>query len=201
MIQIPKFVASNREVAPAGRHLAVLSALVEVGTQVSTYAGRTTIAPKIQTTYELPNMRHSQTGEPLKVTQLCTLSMHPKANLRKNIEGWMGKGMTDEEANAFEFSWMFGRHCMLDLISTVKGSTVYASIARILPVPDGTALPEAVNDPVFFSLAEPDLKVFASLSIGMQMMIQASPEWKMLPFANNWLAEYEANKAANDPVF
>lgn len=201
MIKIPKFVASAYEIAPVGRHLATVSAIVDVGTQVSIYAARRTVSPKVQLTFELPNLRHSRTGKPLKVTQLSTLSMHPKANLRKNIEGWMGKGMTDEEANAFEFSWMLGRYCQLDVSHSVKDNNVYASVARILPVSEGTVLPEAANDPVFFSLGAPDLRVFASFSTGMQALIQASPEWRKLPFANNWVAHYEAHHVTNEPAF
>lgn len=201
MIKIPKFVASSREVAPAGRHIAAVNAIADIGTQVSIYAGRPTVARKVQVTFELPNLRHSRTGNPLKVTQIYTVSMHPKANLRKDVESWMGKGMTDEEANAFEFSWMLGRHCQLDISHNAKDNNVYATVARILPIPDGTVLPEALNDPVFFSLDEPDLKVFASFSNGVQAMIQASPEWKKLPFANNWLAQYDADMAANEPAF
>lgn len=201
MIKIPQFVAGTREVAPAGCHIAVVSAIADVGTQISNYAGRQTIARKVQVTFELLKLRHSRTGNPLKVTQIYTVSMHPKSNLRKDIESWMGNVMTDDEANAFEFSWMFGRHCQLDVSHNVKGNKVFATVARILPVPDGTVLPEAVNDPVFFSLDEPDLKVFASLSSGVQAMIQASPEWNMLPFAHNWLEQHNADMAANEPAF
>jgi hypothetical protein len=200
-ISIPKYVPSTREAAPRGRYKGICVAIVDRGTMTGVYQGRPTIGRKVQVTFELPEVGNSKTGNPLTVHQLYTASMHPKAKLRKDIENWKGKAMSDDEANEFEFSWMLGRHCLVDVGQNVKDDSVYATVERILPLAEGTTLPQAVNDPVFFSLDDPDLNVFALLSKTVQAAIQITPEWAALPFANDWRAQYNADVAANEPAF
>jgi hypothetical protein len=200
-IAIPKYVPSTREVAPRGRYHGICVAIIDRGTITGVYQGRPTIGRKVQVTFELPTVGNSKTGNPLKVNQLYTASMHPKAKLRKDIENWKGKAMSDDEANQFDFSWMLGRQCLIDVGQNVKGDSVYATVERILPIADGTALRHAVNDPVFFSLDNPDLNVFAMLSKSVQAAILTTPEWKAMPFASDWHAHYNAGLAVNEPAF
>lgn len=201
-IAIPKNDASLRELPPVGLHIARCCAIVDLGTQTGSYAGRPTIGRKIQVSFELPSVGNSKTGNPLKVMQIYTVSMHRKARLRMDIESWRGNAFSDEggELDTFELSWMLGRYCQMYVSHYKKDGDTYAKMERISPVAEGTTLPDAVNEPVFFSLDEPDLKYFAPLSTGVKTMIQTSPEWKRQPFADNWL-DYYNRVAANEPAF
>jgi hypothetical protein len=77
-------------------------------------------------------------GQPFQVSQVWTASMHPKANLRKFVEAWRGKKLTDEEALEFELEILVGKNCQLQVVHHLASSgNTYANIAGALPLVKG----------------------------------------------------------------
>jgi len=170
--------------------------MADCGTQTGNYMGKVTESRKLWVSFEC----HAPDGKVFPHNQFVTASLNAKSALRKLLDEWHGAPLTREQCKVIDATWMLGRAGVmtLDYANEVDDRM---TIKSMKPVPEGTELPKQKHPNVLFSLAAPDLEVFAKLPSGIQAMIQASPEWKKLPFADNWLAQYEADKAANESAF
>jgi hypothetical protein len=165
--------SADFEVAPAGNHVGICNALVDLGMQPG--SGQYP-APKHQVyvRFELPTERIKYTKDgkeiegPMSMGRTFTASMSEKANLRKFIESWFGKRFqTDEAASDFDVKSILGRKCLLNVTHTEKGGKTYANISNATPIPKGmTAEYQQHNKSLYFSLASSD-----------QSAYQALPEW------------------------
>ncbi len=109
------------------------------------------------------------------------LSMSPKANLRKFVENWLGRGMSPETAKKGFDIKALSDHCgYIAIAHELKddGSTK-VKISTIMPLPKEIQMPARVSSLVYFSLDpdEFDMKVFNSLGKYFQERIQLSNEW------------------------
>jgi hypothetical protein len=67
-----------------------------------------------------------------------TLSLHEKANLRRELETWRGKKFTAEEGEGFDLEKLLGANCQLQVIHNEKDDgTVYANVQAIVPAGRG----------------------------------------------------------------
>lgn len=154
---------------PAGSHIAVCNMVVDIGLQPGSL-----LYPdpkhKVYIRFETPNERVESERDgrkfdgPQVVGATFTASMHEKANLRKQLEGWRGRKFTDEEAGTFDVASILGKPCMLNVVETVKEGKVYTNIASISPIPKGVPLPEPENPLILFTEDVPD-------------SFQSLPEW------------------------
>lgn len=82
----------------------------------------------------------------LEVRRRFTLSMNAKSNLRKFIQSWRGKPLTDEEAGEFELYDLIGQNAMLQIVHqpSDKGGT-WANIDGIMRVGKGAEKMEPEN--------------------------------------------------------
>ncbi len=91
--------------APAGFHPSSLFAIIDIGTHVDQKWG--TEKHKIILIWEFQKLtverEDSQTGDkitqPRVISKTYNYSLHKKANLRLDIESWLERTLTDEEAN------------------------------------------------------------------------------------------------------
>ncbi|MCK2127655.1 hypothetical protein MX652_13245 [Thauera aromatica] len=164
------------ELPPAGATAARCCAVIDLGTQESTYQGETKTQPKILLTFELAELRSD--GTPHRVSRRMTASLHKKAQLRAFLEQWRGRAFTDEELRAFNVGKLLNAPCLLNLVHIERAGKQYANILSVSPVPKGMTAPELQDAPVLFDLAAPDWNVFAGLSSRMQETISASPEYQ-----------------------
>lgn len=154
---------------PAGSHIAVCNLIADLGLQPGSgmYPD-----PKHQVfiRFEIAEERveYDKDGKhydlPVVIGQTFTASMHEKANLRKQLEGWRGRKFSDDEAEAFDVSAILGKGCMLNVVENVKGDKVYANISSIGQLPKGIVAPKAENELLYF--ADDNLGTFDKL-----------PEW------------------------
>jgi len=117
------FIASdtgggNFKTVPAGVFIGRCYELIDMGTQTNEtgmYAGKSD--HKIKIGFEL--FGDDEEGNPLTIdvegkempltiTKDYTVSLHEKANLRKELAAWRGKDFTEEEAKAFDVSKLIG---------------------------------------------------------------------------------------------
>lgn len=163
------------ELAPAGATAARCAAVIDLGTQESTFQGETKRQQKILLTFELAELRSD--GTPHRVSRRMTASLHKKAQLRAFLEQWRGRAFTDEELRAFNVGKLLGAPCLLNLVHVERAGKTYVNILSISPLPRGMAAPEPVAAPALFDLAAPDWQVFAGLSARLQDVIAAAPEY------------------------
>lgn len=84
---------------------------------------------------------NAATGRPFDVRKLYTLSLHVKAALRKDLEGWRGKKFAAEElAHGFNLDRLIGANCQIQVVHDVDDDgTRWANVVAIVPAPKGVA--------------------------------------------------------------
>lgn len=178
----------NFKRVPAGVHIGRCYSLIDMGTQLTTGQYGEKLQHKIRLGWEL--FGDDDNGEPLTIdvdgvqmpltiSKSYTVSLHEKANLRKELAAWRGKDFTDEEAKAFDVSKLVGAYCMVNVaISETNGKT-YSNIAGLTPIPNAlkNAKPSPVHENIIFNLDEPDMNIFSGFHDKLKEAIQKSPEW------------------------
>lgn len=163
--------------APEGVHPAVCVAVIDLGTQTQEFNGETKVARQIQIRFELDTEERAG-DRPFSVSRTYTASLHPRAGLRKTLEGWSGKPLTEGK---FDFSKLLGKGCQVHVMHKVKanGDTV-ANIVGVLPLAKGMKTPEPSINTYLFSLDDFDEELFDSFSEGMRKWIAKSPEYQAI---------------------
>lgn len=149
--------------------------IIEVGTQTDTYKGETTIKKKALIFWELAQKMDD--GKPFSVFKEYTQSLGTKATLRKHLESWAGKVMTEEQHKNFDPKKLLGMACMLNLI---LNSNDKIKVDGIMAVPQGTAKPALFNPTQYFSMEAFDKDAFQALPDWIRAKIESSPEFKKL---------------------
>lgn len=116
---------------------------------------------------------------PMTISKSYTVSLHEKANLRKELASWRGRDFTDEEAKAFDVSKLVGAYCMLNVTTSETNGKTYSNVASLTPLPSAlrAAKPAPVHENILFDLDAPDMKAFATFHEKLQEAIKKSPEW------------------------
>lgn len=173
---------------PSGMHPAVLVGLIDLGTHTRTYGGKTWDARKILFAWEL-TAEKDKDGNNFIVAQDYTWSLNKKANLRSVIEGWIGRGLRDDEE--YDFGQLLGQACIVNLTEGLTaGGKKFTEIASASPVMRGMTVPPKTVTLYAFCLAEeksslddPPIPSWVPLMYGRKVVdeIKASHEWAALP--------------------
>lgn len=181
----PKPSESNFAPPPAGSHAAVCYRLIDLGTQQSTFNNETKRQHKIVVSWELPDEK-MEDGKPYSIHQRYTFSLHEKAKLRADLEGWRGRNFTEAELEAFDLEVLLGKPCLLSVVHEERQGKVYANIKSVSRLPKGMPAPTGMANPACsFILSNPDWTVFESLSDGLKETIKKSPEYAEAVKPNN----------------
>ena len=140
----------EREIVPAGNHVARVYSTIHIGKVEEEYMGEIKYMDKVRIGFELPNELRTfgEKGElPMVISQEYTLSLNEKAKLRHLIEGMLGATL-DEAEEYYGVESLIGRVCLLNVIQkTSKKGKQYAVIISASPLPKGMEAPKAVNEP------------------------------------------------------
>jgi hypothetical protein len=119
-------------------HRGVCDMIVDLGVQKSQFYD-----PKHQVyiRFALPDETISIDGEekPMVCGKFYTLSLHEKANLRKDTENWRGKRFTEAELKGFDLKQLLGAPCMIQIVHNDEGTR--DNISGISKLPKGMAIP------------------------------------------------------------
>lgn len=178
-LQAPK---RQRILPPEGTHIARCIQLIQIGTVMESYMGEEQEMHKIFIAFELTNERREfKEGDgpkPFVVSGEYSLSMGSKANLRKLVEGMMGKSLTSEEADLFDLTSLVGKPCLLTIKTKMsKNGNEYTIIASASPLLKGQEAPDAFNETKTLTYENFDNKVYASLPEFMREKIRSSKEF------------------------
>lgn len=121
--------------APAGLHQGVCVDVVDMGMLEVTFGGKTKTQHKVRLVWQIDEPMED--GRRFIVQKRYTLSLHEKANLRKELEGWRGKTFTDEELRGFDLEKLIGVNCFLNVVQVTKGADTYANVAGIVQLKKG----------------------------------------------------------------
>ena len=146
------------ESAPPGNHPAVLVALIDLGTQETSYQNNVEWKPQVYLVWELVTEKMTGTKDRNHVIgRSFTASLHEKSMLRGFIEKWRGAKLAEDAE--FDLEVLLGKPCLLTVVKTDKG---YAKIETATAIPaDKTgkplfAVPTPQNKPFFAPLDGPD---------------------------------------------
>lgn len=188
-------------ITPVGLHVARCFGMIEIGSTVSTFNGKSSINPKVVAQFEILDW-HDGYGNTPVVNHFYTVSGHPKAKLRQDMEMLNGNAFTDTELEDIDTTWMIGRYCMVNISHAEANGFLNPKITAVLAVPPSTTLPDPVNPDCVFSVATPDLAVFSELPGWAKRMIKSSPEWVDFPRTNGWEIHLDnPPEAANQTPF
>lgn len=190
MIPATNETTNNFNIVPAGTYVARCYSMVQIGTIEEEYLGQKKEMNKVRITWELPTeLKEFKQGDgekPYSVSKDFTLSMYEKANLRKFLEGWRGKGFSEEEAKSFDITALLGKPCMISIIHKVsKQNKPYAEISSVTSLPKGIVCPDQVNKNFEFSFHPFEKDKFDKLPEWLQNKIKTSKEYKLLNEPNN----------------
>lgn len=196
--------------APAGNHVGICYAVIDLGTQhqdAFTWEGKPIAEsnkPQILIMWEIPAEQVEIDGEmkPVVISKFYNAFLSERANLRIHLEAWRGKGFSEEELAGFNIGNLLGKACMVNIVHTDKGK---AKVAGIASIPKGLAVPEQVNESILFDLDNYNQGTFEKISEGIQNIIKRSPEWQKLnPPAQGFRSSTDNvphGQAPDDPDF
>lgn len=188
------------EQAPVGTHVARCYKLIDIGTTMQEFQGEAKKRHQIILGWELPNELMTSgefAGQPFTASAFYTLSLHEKSNLRHILKNWRGRDFTEEELKGFDLKNILGKPCMVSITHNDKGRS---EVGGVIALPKGMTVPDAVNPPVYFSLADFDQSAFDAFSEKMQALIAKSDEYKALSGKPAKQAEPAGEVAFDDDI-
>ena len=177
MLTVSADTAAGFELPPAAAVAARCCLVADLGSQESTFEGKTRMQRKILLSWELAELRSD--GTPFRVSRRFGLSLHENSGLRAFLQAWRGRAFSDDELAGFDLSRLAGAACLLNLAHVSRAGRDYANILSVSPLPKGMTAPELSAPPVVFDIdAQNAPDVLETLSESLQATIAASPEWK-----------------------
>ena len=141
-----------------GTENAVLYSIVDIGTQVNDYGSQR----QIIITWELDQAMDD--GRPFVISKFYKLSLHEKANLCIDIEGMLGRTLTQNEKETLNFEKLLGFPCQVHLAAKTKKNGNETVVAKaFMPMKKGDTPKPLYNAKVFFDLDAFDQNVYDNL--------------------------------------
>lgn len=188
---------SSFKAVPAGSHLAVCDAVIDLGTQINEYQGETKRQHQILIRWQVGSER-TDDDKPCSIARFYTFSGHEKSNLRLDLEAWRGKAFTDEEIEGFEVARLLGAGAMLNVVEGKNGKTKVSSVGKL---PKGMGPPEAEGGTTHLSLTSGEFsqETYDGLSDGLKAIIAKSPEFQELDVADGSVEYIEEDDEESTP--
>lgn len=157
-LKIANAGGGDYERVPAGTTLGICYGLVDIGWQETNFGTKQQVIILWETPNEL-----MKDGRPFGVSKVYTASMNEKAILRKDIQSWRGKAMSDEEADGFELNAVLGKACLLNITETQKGDRTYTNVGAVTPIMKGMTVPRCSNALVLYDMDAHDQGAYSQL--------------------------------------
>ena len=185
------------EIAPAGNHVAICYAMVDLGQQHVVFNNEEKWQRKVYIGWELSNEQMAD-GRPFMVSWRFTMSLHEKSTLRAILESWRGRPFTDDELMGFDLKNILGKPCMVNVVhATGNNGRTYANVKSIATMPKGMTAPEQINPTMLFEFGDQgfDEDKYLALPQWLQTKISESKDYQMIsgtaPVVDEWNDEIE----------
>lgn len=160
-----------------GVKLAACIGLYDLGTQYQEKWDKE--IRKVLIIWEIPEERIeiNEEDKPRAISKRYTLSLHQKAQLRKDLEAWRGRAFTDEELQGFDLKNILGKSCQIQIIHNQVDGKTYANIAAIMALPKGILPLNPENEVKYFSW-EDNIDIPEGTPLWIADLIKQSKEYK-----------------------
>jgi hypothetical protein len=156
--------SSDYTPVPEGTFQAVCNMVVDLGLQNTNFQGKDAVKHQCWIRWELPTERLELTNQsgavisvPMSIGKLYTLSLHEKATLRKDLEGWRGRAFTAQELQGFDLFKLGGIPCQVSVVHVKRNDRTYANVVGVAGWPKGLDKPKATETGIIlYSLDQPE---------------------------------------------
>lgn len=175
---------SEYELVPEGAHVARLYQIIHCGTVPKTWQGQEKYVDQVRLNFELGNelreFKEDEDKKPMSIsTGWVTYSMFKNSNLRKLVEGMIGKKLLDTEADKFDLEQLLGEDCLLNVVhSDGRDGNTYANIVNAMPVPKGMEVPPLFNKTKVYDVNTTSKEELETLPKFIIEKIAQSKEWE-----------------------
>lgn len=185
--------STNRTIAPAGTHRAVLYKIINLGTIPTEWMGQEKKSHKIRLIWELTDekIEYEKDGEkksgPIVVGRKFTFSLGDKSSLYPIVVGMIG-GLTDDERWNFNIESLLGTPCLVTVVHDEFNGKPYAKITSASMLPRGMEIPTQVNKSVVIDVRNMSQEEIDKLPEYLAKDMQASDEYHvrfLAPRGNN----------------
>jgi len=165
---------------PEDLHLAICYGIWDIGTQFSERWEKS--IHKVVVVWEIPSCRgeFEKDGKmenlPRAISKRYRISLHKKADLRKDLESWRGKKFTEEELKGFDLKRLLGVPCQIQVLHNKVDEKIFANIAAITKAPTGTKL--SPENPLKFFSFEDGMEIPTGTPQWITDLIKNSEEYK-----------------------
>ncbi len=132
--------------------------------------------------WELPE-EHMDDGRPFTVSKQYTYSAAKNASLRKDLENWRGKPLTDDEAADFDLEKLIGAPAILTIVEEERDGNKYSNVATMSRLMKGQQFPNTTHNEKQVLILQPGMfskAIYDSLSDRIKEKIAASPEYQAI---------------------
>lgn len=173
---------------PAGQHRAVLTRLIDLGTQPGSQMFPNP-KRKVLFGWEIPSERikfvkDGQEHEgPVIHFERMTFSSHENSIMRQRLESWRGRPFTEQEFGTFDLKTLLGVSALIQIAHERKDGKTYANMQVIMLPPDWKSNPVKAEGETLYLSLEPDefdQATYERLSDGLRTTIANSPEYQSL---------------------
>jgi hypothetical protein len=122
--------------APEGVHQAVAVDVIDIGYKPNPFKPGTE-QHKIDIAWQINEARED--GKRFVVYKRYTLSLHEKASLRHDLEGWRGRPFTVAELAGFDVESIIGANALINVQhnKSADGTRTYANVMSVMPLLKG----------------------------------------------------------------
>lgn len=158
-----------------GVYMAACVGVIDLGEQYSEKYKN--YSNKVMLTFELLGETVEIDGEqkPRQISKIFAFATGQKSGLRKFLQSWDGKTLTDSEVEDIDLGQRLGRTCQLQVVLNESGDK--ANIDNVMALPKGLKLDKPQSELVLFDLDEFDQATFEKLSDWTRETIQKSTQW------------------------
>lgn len=128
-------VSGNFTPCPEGQQRLVCCDIVDHGWVAGTWMGKPKMQPKVSVRFQSEHV--ASDGKPYLVSRRFTKSLRETSALRKFLNAWRGRPLTDDECQKFDLDKLIGISAYVNIVQERKPRGVFAEILSIMKLPAG----------------------------------------------------------------
>lgn len=163
-----------------GIHPAICYYVVDLGTQETTFKNHTRIVHQGRIGWEVQDEKTKE-GKPKVIFQKFAITTSARGNLRKALNAWRGKELTDKEMEAFDLQKLIGTQCQILVESSIANDgNTYFNVTKVVNHPEWPKKKTPFAPTVYYSISDHGHNIPDQVSDKIKGVIAASREWQIL---------------------